>query len=107
MTVLEAVEVETEDGDGEPAATRAREREVELLAEHAAVRQLRQLVRAREHGELAVRLLQAALHGLQVGDVGDCCADSDDPAWAGHGVVADEMALALGVLDLDPDHGFP
>ena len=107
VDLLEAVEVETEDGDGEPAATRACEREVELLAEHAAVRQLRQLVRAGEHGELAVRLLQAALDGLQVGDVRDRGADSDDSARAGDGVVADEMALALGVLDLDPDHGFP
>ena len=34
-------------------------------------------------------------------------ADSDDSARAGHGVVADEVALAVGVLDLDPDHRFP
>ena len=107
VDLLEAVEVETKDGDGEPAAARACEREIELLAEQTAVRQLRQLIRAGEHGELAVRLLQAALDGLQVGDVRDCGADSDDSARAGHGVVADEMALAVGVLDLDPDHGFP
>ena len=57
------------DGDCEPAAARAREREVELLVEHAPVRRLRQLVGGGEDGELAVRLLQAALDGLQVGDV--------------------------------------
>ena len=90
-----------------PAATGAREREIELLAEHAPVRQLRQRVCRGEHGELSVRLLEGALDSLQVGDVRHCRADSDDPGETGDRVVADEVGLALGILDLDTQHRLP